>query len=143
MDNSVYISQINFDTFATSWFTLNEILDTIKKIDNYTRPLPRSGCCINEFLGRISTLLFSGLLIGWIFLYCQEITINSAYAAMLEVHPTADLFNNTGATGISLINFIPAQINKKRTNRDTTDFPPSVFYMKAQLKHICKYFDGA
>lgn len=62
--------------------------------------------------------------------------MNSAYAAMLYVHLIAVLLNYTEATGISLINFIPAQINRKSANLDTIDFPPSVFYMKAQVKHI-------
>lgn len=48
----------------------------------------------------------------------------------------ADVLNYTEATGISLINVIPAQMNRKSTNHDTFDFPPLVFYMKAQLKHI-------
>lgn len=62
--------------------------------------------------------------------------MNPTYAATLYVHLIADLLNYTEAAGISLINFISARMNKKSTNRDTFEFPPSVFYTKTQLKHI-------
>lgn len=89
-----------------------------------------------------SSPLFGSM--GWKFYsFGTELALanDSAYSPELLIHLISDLINCKGTTGISPVNFSPAQINKKRAQIMTqTSFPPLEFCMKAQhkveLKHL-------